>query len=171
MTWDTPSWREATADYNEAREKTNREDAARKRNGRASTDDNHVSGPAQAAYLSSRRAADITPRRIDFLWPGRLARGKHTAIAGEPGDGKSQFSIYVAATISRGGEWPCNEGRAPLGNVIIFNAEDGADDTIVPRLIAAGADIERIHIVSAVLLEDGKGHRPLNHAFLKGWIR
>jgi putative DNA primase/helicase len=162
MTWDTPSWREAAADYHEAREKTNREDAARKRNGRASTDDDHVSGLAQAAYLSSRRAADITPRRIDFLWAGRLARGKHTAFAGEPGDGKSQLSIYVAAMISRGGEWPCNEGRAPLGNVIIFNAEDGADDTIVPRLIAAGADIERIHIVSAVLLEDGKDRRTFN---------
>jgi putative DNA primase/helicase len=117
--------------------------------------DNPISGLAQAAYLSSRRAADITPRRIDFLWAGRLARGKHTAFAGEPGD-------YVAATISRGGEWPCNEGRAPLGNVIIFNAEDGADDTIVPRLIAAGADRERIHIVSAVLLEDGKGRRTFN---------
>src|SRR2546430_2734116 len=115
------------------------------------------------AHLISRRAADITPEHIDFLWPGRLARGKHTAFAGEPGDGKSQLSIYVAATISRGGKWPCDEGRAPLsGNVIIFNAEDGADDTIVPRLIAAGADMERIHIVSAVLLEDGKGRRTFN---------
>src|SRR5712691_10017029 len=67
--------------------------------------------------------------------PGRIARGKHTAIAGEPGDGKSQLSVYVAATISRVGEWPCGEGRAPVGNVIILNAEDGADDTVVPRLI------------------------------------
>jgi putative DNA primase/helicase len=115
------------------------------------------SGPA---HLSSRRAADITPEHIDFLWPGRLARGKHTAFAGEPGDGKSQLSVYVAATISRGGKWPCDEGYAPVsGNVIIFNAEDGAADTIVPRLIAAGADMERIHIVSAVLLPDGKGRR------------
>jgi putative DNA primase/helicase len=123
---------------------------------------NHHSGaaPSQAgSRLISRRAADITPRRIDFLWPGRLARGKHTAFAGEPGDGKSQLSIYVAATISRGGEWPCGEGRVPVGNVLIFNAEDGAEDTIVPRLIAAGADLKRVHIVSAVLQEDGKGHR------------
>jgi putative DNA primase/helicase len=122
-----------------------------------------ASGLVQAdSHLISRRAADITPRRIDFLWPGRLARGKHTAFAGEPGDGKSQLSIYVAATISRGGKWPCGEGHVQLGNVIIFNAEDGADDTIVPRLIAAGADLERIHIVSAVLQEDGKGRRTFN---------
>jgi hypothetical protein len=120
-------------------------------------------GLVQASHLISRRAADITPEHIDFLWPGRLARGKHTAVAGEPGDGKSQLSIYVAATISRGGKWPCDEGYAPLsGNVIIFNAEDGVADTIVPRLIAAGANMERIHIVSAVLLPDGKGRRTFN---------
>ena len=91
-----------------------------------------------------------------------IARGKHTAIAGEPGDGKSQLSIYVAATISRGGEWPCDEGRAPAGNLIILNAEDGADDTVVPRLIAAGADLNRVHIVSAVLQDGGKGRRTFN---------
>jgi putative DNA primase/helicase len=102
------------------------------------------------AHLISRCAAEIAPKRIDFTWAGRIARGKHTAIAGEPGDGKSQLSVYIAATVSRGGEWPCSEGRAPIGNVIILNAEDGADDTVVPRLIAAGADLNRIHIVSAV---------------------
>jgi putative DNA primase/helicase len=137
--------------------------AAEARAGRKSTNDHYAfSGLAQAGRLISRRAADITPRRIDFLWSGRLARGKHTAVAGEPGDGKSQLSIYVAATISKASEWPCGEGHAPLGNVIIFNAEDGADDTIVPRLIAAGADMERIHIVSAVLQQDGKGRRTFN---------
>jgi RecA-family ATPase len=114
------------------------------------------------AALLSRCAADIEPKRIDFLWPGRIALGKHTAIAGEAGIGKSQLSDYVAAIVSRGGLWPCGEGRAPLGNVIIFSAEDGADDTIVPRLIAAGADVERVHIVSAVLQEDGKGRRTFN---------
>ena len=114
------------------------------------------------AHLISRRAADIIPKRIDYLWSGRIARGKHTAIAGEPGDGKSQISVYVAATVSRGGEWPCDEGSAPIGNVIILNAEDGADDTVVPRLLAADADLERVHIVSAVLQERGKGRRTFN---------
>jgi putative DNA primase/helicase len=121
-------------------------------------------GEAQSgdAKLISQCAANILPRRIEFIWSGRIARGKHTAIAGEPGDGKSQLSIYVAATISVGGEWPCGEGRAPIGNVIILNAEDGADDTVVPRLIAVGADLSRVHIVSSVLQGDGKGHRSFN---------
>jgi putative DNA primase/helicase len=46
--------------------------------------------------------------------------------------------------------------------VIILNAEDGADDTVVPRLIAAGADLNRVHIVSAVLQEGGRGRRTFN---------
>jgi KaiC/GvpD/RAD55 family RecA-like ATPase len=118
--------------------------------------------PESRCALISRCAADIVPKQIDFLWPGRIAKGKHTAIAGEPGDGKSQLSVFVAATISTGGQWPCDEGRAPVGNVIILNAEDGADDTVVPRLIAAGADRKRVHIVSAVRQEDGKGRRAFN---------
>jgi hypothetical protein len=30
--------------------------------------------------LLSRRASEITPKDIDFIWNGRLARGKHTCI-------------------------------------------------------------------------------------------
>jgi len=105
---------------------------------------------SEIQHLISRCAADIPPEKINWLWPGRLARGKHTCIAGEPGTGKSQLSIAIIAAVTTGGEWPCGEGRSPLGNVIILNAEDGAADTIVPRALAAGADLKRIHIVSAV---------------------
>jgi hypothetical protein len=108
------------------------------------------------AYLISRCAAEIEPERVEWLWGGRLARGKHTCIAGEPGTGKSQVSVALAATITTGGQWPCDEGCAPLGSIVILSAEDGAADTIVPRLHAAGADLSRVHIVSAVCDE---GHR------------
>jgi putative DNA primase/helicase len=107
--------------------------------------------------LVSRCAADIAPEKIEWIWPGRLARGKHACIAGEPGTGKSQLTISIVAAITMGGEWPCGEGRAPVGNVIIFSAEDGAADTIIPRLIAAGADQSRVNMVSAV--RDGDGSR------------
>jgi hypothetical protein len=102
------------------------------------------------AALVSRCAAEIAPEKIEWLWTGRLALGKHTCIAGEPGAGKSQLSIAIIAAVTTGGDWPCGEGRAPVGNVIILSAEDGAADTIVPRLLAAGADTGRVHIVSAV---------------------
>ena len=108
-----------------------------------------------APTLICRCASEIEPEHIEWLWPGRIAVGKQTCIAGDPGTGKSQLSVAIAAAVSRGDEWPCGEGRAPLGNAIIFSAEDGASDTIIPRLIAAGADLNRIHIVDAVGTEVG----------------
>jgi putative DNA primase/helicase len=52
-------------------------------------------------------------------------------------------------------EWPCNEGKAPLGSVIWFTAEDDIEDTVIPRLVAAGADLERVHIVGMAKNPDG----------------
>jgi putative DNA primase/helicase len=110
-------------------------------------------GPA----LIAQCAADVTPEPVEWLWPGRVALGKLTLIAGEAGLGKSQLSIAMAAAVTTGGEWPCREGRASQGNVVILSAEDGAADTVVPRLIAAGADRARVELVSAV--RDGKSRR------------
>jgi hypothetical protein len=107
--------------------------------------------------LICRRASEIEPERVEWLWEARIAAGKQTLFAGDPGTGKSQLSVAIAAAIAKGAEWPCGEGRAPLGSVIILSAEDGVADTIVPRLTAAGADLDRIRIVTAV--EDGKGRR------------
>jgi putative DNA primase/helicase len=111
--------------------------------------------------LVSRRAADITPQPIEWLWPGRVAIGKQTLIAGEAGLGKSQIGIAMAAAVTTGGPWPCNEGRAPLGNVIILSAEDDPADTIVPRLLAASADLQRVQITTAVS-ETSSGRRAFN---------
>ena len=112
--------------------------------------------------LIMRCAADIEPEPIDWIWDGRIARGKLTVIGGDPEEGKSQISVYIAANISVGGNWPNGEGRAPLGSVIILSAEDGAEDTLVPRLIAAGADRSKVHLIEAVRGEDEKGRRTFN---------
>ena len=106
--------------------------------------------------LIAQCAADVTPEPVEWLWPGRIAIGKQTLVAGEPGLGKSQISIAMAAAVTTGGLWPCGEGRAPLGNVIILQAEDGVADTVVPRLMAAGADRKRVQLITAVLGPDGR---------------
>ena len=67
----------------------------------------------------------------------------------------------MTAFVTTGWLWPCDEGCAPFGNVIILVAEDGAADTIVPRLMAAGADLSRVHIVTAVR-DNNKVHRAFN---------
>jgi hypothetical protein len=61
---------------------------AKPNGGRARTSDAHTQ---RKRYLISRRASEIEPRDVEFLWDGRLARGKHTCVAGKPGTGKSQL--------------------------------------------------------------------------------
>ncbi len=101
---------------------------------------------------------DIEMQPINWLWPDRIARGKLTVIAGNPGLGKSQLTAYIAAIITTGGTWPEDEGTAAIGDVIILSAEDDAADTIKPRLLAAGADVSRCHVLEAVKVinKDGK---------------
>jgi putative DNA primase/helicase len=77
-------------------------------------------------------------------------------VAGLPDEGKGQVFANMAATVTKGGNWPCNEGEAPKGNVLLLTAEDDVADTVVPRLKAAGADLDRVEIVSMVRDQNGK---------------
>jgi len=106
--------------------------------------------------LRIQKASEVKTRPIKWLWPGVLAAGKLIIIAGDPGLGKSQVSLFVCATVTTGGIWPVSGETCEKGNVLILSAEDGAADTIVPRLTALNAELERIHIVHAVLLGEGK---------------
>lgn len=105
--------------------------------------------------------ADVEPEPVQWLWPERIALGKLTVIAGEPGLGKSQLTCALAAAVSTGGTWPNSEGRAPKGSVVILSAEDAPGDTVRPRLDAAGADVEKVYTITAVT-EGKKGNRSFN---------
>jgi hypothetical protein len=100
--------------------------------------------------LEVRRVADIAARPVQWLWPGRIARGKVTVLAGHPGLGKSQVALAMVAIVTTGGRWPVDGTRAAAGAAVILSAEDDPEDTIRPRLEAAGADLDRCHIVGAV---------------------
>jgi len=91
------------------------------------------------------RLADIAPQPISWLWPGRIACGKLTLIAGAPGLGKSIATLDFAARVSRGEGWPGNPAAtSEPGGVVLLSAEDDLADTVRPRLDAIGADVERI---------------------------
>lgn len=94
-------------------------------------------------------AADIKPEPIRWLWDGWLARGKLHIFAGQAGTGKTTIALALAATVTIGGRFP-DGTRAPIGNVLIWSGEDNAKDTLIPRLIAAGADLTRIHFIGDV---------------------
>lgn len=97
------------------------------------------------------RLADVQPTAIRWLWPGRIALGKLTLIAGDPGLGKSFLTLDIAARVSTGAPWPdAPDAPNPAGGVVLLSAEDDPADTIRPRLDAAGADVERVEMLTAV---------------------
>lgn len=101
--------------------------------------------------LTTRRLCDIQAKPISWLWRGRIARGKLTIIAGNPGLGKSQIMALMAAVVTTGGTWPLDHARCAPGDVLFLTAEDDAADTLRPRLEAVGADLWRTHIVDGVI--------------------
>lgn len=96
--------------------------------------------------VSLQCAADITPEPIHWLWDGWLAKGKLHIFAGAAGTGKTTIAIALAATITIGGKFP-DGSKCPIGSVLIWSGEDSPADTLVPRLMAAGADLSKLHFV------------------------
>ncbi len=122
----------------------------------AATESPEQSGP----QLVTVCMADVAIKPVSWLWPGRIARGKVTLSAGHPGVGKSHQTMDMAARISTGSLWP-DGTLCACGDVLLFSAEDDAGDTLRPRLEAAGADLQRVHVVRAVADEYlGNGIRP-----------
>ena len=99
---------------------------------------------------------DVKSKNINWLWNGRIAKGKITMISGDPGLGKSQLSLSIAAIVSTGGRWPLEEGRASQGKVIIISCEDDAEDSIKPRLVTISAEMDNIFILDGFT----KKHKP-----------
>ena len=105
--------------------------------------------PAKTAGVNLISAASVKPESVDWLWRGNLARGKLHIIAGAPGTGKTTLTMRMAAIVSSGGKWP-DGSQCPPGNVLIWSGEDAVGDTLVPRLHAAGADLDRCYFVESI---------------------
>ncbi len=93
--------------------------------------------------------ADLEPESIRWIWNNWLAAGKFHILAGAPGTGKTTIGLNIAATITRGGQWP-DGTKSESGNVLIWSGEDDPQDTLLPRLLAHGADRQRAYFISDV---------------------
>ena len=109
--------------------------------------------PAPGDGVVLINGADLTPEPIRWLWPGWLALGKLHMLAGATGEGKTTIAMKMAATVTVGGHW-ADGSRCEPGNVLIWSGEDDPADTLLPRLLAAGADRTRCYFVSGVRVED-----------------
>ncbi len=101
-------------------------------------------------------ADKIIPKPIEWVWDGWLAIGKLMLLAGAPGTGKTSIALTIGATISRGGQLP-DGTNVREAKVLIWSSEDDPTDTIIPRLIAANANLSNIKIIQSV--DTGKDNR------------
>jgi len=99
-------------------------------------------------------ATDIKAEPIKWLWPTWLAKGKLQLLAGQPGQGKTTIALAAASVVSSGGRWP-DGTRCKAASVLIWSGEDDAADTLLPRLLAMGADPKRIYFVKGTR-QDGE---------------
>jgi putative DNA primase/helicase len=110
---------------------------------------------ADLAGVELQRGDAIEPQPVKWLWRGFLAAGKLHILAGAPGTGKTTVALALAATITVGGRWPDGTHAEP-GDVLIWSGEDDVADTLIPRLLAAGADRSRVHFARRTTLQTGE---------------
>lgn len=108
--------------------------------------------PARAVVLAC--GTDLKPEPVRWLWRDWLALGKLHILAGAPGQGKTTLALAMAATVTVGGHWP-DGTRCERGNILVWSGEDDHADTLLPRLLAAGADRARCYFVEGTRNEDG----------------
>lgn len=103
-----------------------------------------LSSPEQSTLLSS-----VESEQLDWLWEKRIPRGELTILDGDPGLGKSLITLDLAARITTGRPMP-DGTPGVLGSVVLIAPEDGIDDTIKPRIEAAGGDPSQIRLLNFV---------------------
>jgi putative DNA primase/helicase len=116
---------------------------------------NKQKSPGDAELIA---ASDITPKPKDWLWDGHLLRGALELLSGLPGLGKCQVQISLVACVTAGLPWPDGTAAMTPANVIMLTAEDTLDQEVVPRLMAAKADLKRVNILKCIKV-DGAGRQ------------
>lgn len=107
--------------------------------------------------LATTSLNTLSPRPVRWTVEGYIPSGKLTILAGDGGHGKTTVTLHLTACLSTG---LCCFGLKyappPPSDVLLISCEDDFEDTVVPRLLAAGADLSRVHRVDGVPTADGK---------------
>src|SRR5262249_35902791 len=112
---------------------------------------------AEVIGLQTTRLDTIRPIPVRWLVPGYLPLGKLILLAGDGGHGKSVLTLHLTAALTRG--QPCfglDYKSPPACDVLLISCEDDFADTVVPRLLAAGAPLVRVWKVDGIKTKEGK---------------
>lgn len=98
----------------------------------------------------------IEESELSWLWEGRLPFGKIAMLEGDPGLGKSTIWVDVVARLTTGRSFPESDQPTNVGRALVIAGEDDFSDTIIPRLKAAGADLD--FVGTLLLARDSQGN-------------
>jgi putative DNA primase/helicase len=120
-------------------------------------DSDEAMAKGEAFYSSGDKtfyiaAADsIKPETIVWIWQGRLPKGMLCILSGNAGIGKSFVITYIVSRVTTGRDWDDGtKNTLPPSTVLLACAEDDPARTVVPRLMAQGADLSRVKFLLPV---------------------
>lgn len=123
-----------------------------KRNPREDYDDQADDQPGLEELWE--RADKVKAQKLTWLLPGRILSGSIAILEGQKGVGKSSVAVALAASLTSGTPF-LGRRKKDTGDVLWLAGEESFRAVVKPRLLAAGADLSRIH-----RLKDAPGGGP-----------
>lgn len=139
----------------EQRREEEKERALARRRGQEAAEEEILAGRRGVTHAISTHA----PSNVEWLWENRIPIGEITLLAGKAGIGKSQVLGTWASWLSVGEMRGAYYGSPQ--NVIYVPNEDSIEKALLPRLMAADADLDRIHILRIANGDDDENTAPL----------
>ncbi|MBL8348886.1 MAG: AAA family ATPase [Burkholderiaceae bacterium] len=118
-----------------------------------------VKAAASPVAVRLVRGDAVTLEPVRWLFPGYLPAGMLAILGGPAGCGKTTIAGSFAATVTTAGRWPDGSRCREPGDVLIWSGED-AHAVIAARLVAAGADMRRVHFIDGITGDDGGAFDP-----------
>ena len=130
----------------EERERAEARIAAQMRTAFASRSDDESEGATDPGRIVEAIPATlIKPEPTEYVWAGRIVQSELGLIVGPPGVGKGSIMMDLIAQLTRG--TLVGDLYGTPSSALIASAEDSPSRTLIPRLLAAGADLELVQIV------------------------
>jgi putative DNA primase/helicase len=105
--------------------------------------------------LQGYKASEIVPRPLEWIWQDKFPAGKVIILTGKPDCGKTTALMDFIGRITTGRDWPDgSKNTSEPQRVLLASSEDDPEDTLIPRLMAAGADLNLVDIIDGVSMEE-----------------
>lgn len=112
----------------------------------------------EPAEVETLNLGEVQTESVDWLVPGLIARGEISLIGADGGTGKGIYYSQMIAAVTTGkqNDFFPDPPKAP-GKVLILSGEDDPRKVLRPRLLAAGANLNNVEVVTSESYYSKKG--------------